>query len=472
MSDYAAFLTTKRHVAPSVGIDVPPERLHPALFDFQRSVVGWALRKGRAALFLDTGLGKTLCQLAWAEHAAERTLILAPLAVARQTVLEGARFDVPVTYARSQAEADERAPTGIAITNYEMLGHFDLSRFGAIVLDESSILANFSGVTKKALVAAARVVPMRLCCTATPAPNDIVELTNHADFLSIMNPREMTTTFFISKGSDQKDGKFRLKSHARAHFFRWLASWAMSVKRPSDIGFEDGAFSLPPLEILPATVETDYVPEGQLFATGLHGVTDRAAVRRGTLADRVARTLEIVRAEPDEPWLIWCGLNDEADAVAAGIEDAVQVRGSDTPERKADTLQAFAEGRIRVLVTKPSIAGFGLNFQRCARMAFVGLGDSYQTYYQSIRRCWRFGQARPVRAWIVLSDLETAIHENVLRKERESAELSRELIANVAAFERREVAGDDAERDPYEPTMPMTLPSWLRTVAWWETRCW
>lgn len=463
--DYAEFLGTKRHVAPNAGVTVSPDALHHALFDFQRAVVCWALRKGRAALFLDTGLGKTICQLAWSQHAAERTLILAPLAVARQTVLEGARFDIPVAYVRSQAEADAKAPSGIVITNYEMLRHMDPSAFGAVVLDESSILANFSGVTKKALVSAFRPTPMRLCCTATPAPNDIVELTNHADFLSIMNPREMTTTFFISKGSNQKDGKFRLKSHARAHFFRWLASWAMAVKHPSDLGFDDRGFRLPPLDILSATVETDYTPPGQLFAVGLDGVQDRAAVRRGTLADRVARTLEIVGEEPNEPWLIWCGLNDEADAVTAGIPGAVQVTGSDSPEEKADALQAFADGRIRVLVTKPTIAGFGLNFQRCARMVFVGLGDSYQAYYQAIRRSWRYGQTRRVRAWIVLSELERAIHENVLRKEREAAELSRELIENVAAFERQEVAGAAAERDAYEPNRDMVLPPWLRTVV-------
>jgi hypothetical protein len=464
-STYADFLASKRHIAPSVGIDVPADRLHSALFDFQRAVVAWALRKGRAALFLDTGLGKTICQLAWAEHAAARTLILAPLAVARQTVLEGARFDVSVTYARSQAEADAKAPTGIVITNYEMLHHFTVDAFGALVLDESSILANFSGVTKKALVAAGRAVPMRLCCTATPAPNDIVELTNHADFLSIMNPREMTTTFFISKGSDQKDGKFRLKSHARGHFFRWLASWAMAVKHPSDLGFADAGFRLPDLQVLAATVPTTYVPPGQLFAVGLDGVTDRAAVRRGTLADRVARAVEIVESEPDEPWLVWCGLNDEADLMTKAIPGAVQVKGSDDPESKADALQAFADGQIRVLVTKASIAGFGMNWQRCARMVFVGIGDSYQTYYQAIRRCWRFGQTRPVRAWIVLSELERVIHENVLRKEREASEMTRELIANVAAFERLEVAGANAERDAYEPTKDMTVPAWLRTVV-------
>lgn len=460
--DYATFLESKRMIAPSAGVTVAPKDLHQDLFDFQRAVVAWALRKGRAALWLDTGMGKTICQLVWSQHAAERTLILAPLAVARQTVQEGDRFGIPVTYARSQAQSADR---GITITNYEMLKHFDTSTFGAMVLDESSILANFSGVTKKALVAAGRAVPMRLCCTATPAPNDLVELTNHADFLSIMNPREMTTTFFISKGSDQKDGKFRLKSHARGHFFRWLASWAMAVKRPSDLGFSDEGFILPALDIQASIVESDYCPPGQLFATGLHGVTDRAAVRRGTLSDRVARTLELVNAEPEESWLIWCGLNDEADAVTAGVEGAIQVRGSDSPEEKADALQAFADGRIRVLVTKPSIAGFGLNFQRCARMAFVGLGDSYQTYYQAIRRCWRFGQTRPVHVWIVLSDLEQTIRENVLRKEREAESMSRELIANVASYERQEVAGEASERDAYEPTRDMTLPSWLRTVV-------
>lgn len=466
MTSYADFLLTKRHVAPSVGIDILAEDLHPALFDFQRAVVRWALRKGRAALLLDCGLGKTLCQLDWARHAAPRTLILAPLGVARQTVREGERFGISVTYVRSQAEADQKAPTGIVITNYEMLHRFDPAAWGGIVLDESAILANFSGVTKKALVAFGRAIPMRLCCSATPAPNDIVELTNHADFLSVMNPREMTTTFFISKGSDQKDGKFRLKSHARVHFFRWLASWAVTMRTPSDLGFSDDGFALPALSILPAFVEADYTPPGQLFAVGLHGVVDRASVRRGTLAARVARSIDLVRSEPDQQWLVWCGLNDEADALTAGIEGAVQVKGSDSPDQKADTLQAFADGAIRVLVTKPSIAGHGMNWQGCRRMVFVGLSDSYQLYYQSIRRCWRFGQTQPVRAHIVLSDLEATIYENVLRKEQDALDVQRELIANIAAFERAEIAAAAAsEVDPYEPTRRMVVPSWLHSIA-------
>lgn len=457
---YTDFLASKRLIVPACGVDVPEDALNAALFPFQRDLVRWALRKGRSALFTDTGTGKTLMQLVWAEHAAERTLILAPLAVARQTVAEGQRFGIPVTYARSQ---DQAAPRGITITNYEMLSHFDPAAFGAVVLDESSILANFSGVTKKALVAAFRQTPMRLCCTATPAPNDIVELTNHADFLGVMKATDMVTTFFISKGKDQKDGKFRLKSHARKPFFRWLASWAMALKRPSDLGYSDDGYNLPPLDIRGELVGTDYVPPGYLFPVGLHGVQDRAAVRRGTLADRVERALSIVRAEPDEPWLIWCGLNDEANAITAGIPGAVNVEGADTPEHKAEVLTDFAEGRLRVLVTKPSIAGFGLNLQRCARMLFVGLSDSYQTYYQSIRRCWRYGQTRAVTAHIVLSELEQPIYENVLRKESEAAELHRELIANVAAFERIELGVVPDERDPYEPTARPTLPAWLST---------
>lgn len=465
MTEYAAFLAGKRLVFADAGIDVPAGDLHPALFPFQRDVTRWSLRKGRSAIFAGTGLGKTLMQLDWARHAAERSLVIAPLAVAHQTVAEGARWGIPATYARSQSDA---ARCGITVTNYERMDRFDPDAFGAVVLDESSILANFSGKTKKSLVAAFRETPMRLCCTATPAPNDTVELTNHADFLGIMAPAEMLATFFTPKGgngaggSTEADHKFRLKAHARADFFRWLASWSMSLAKPSDLGYPDGGYDLPPLRIDPVIVPADYRPPGMLFFVALKGVTERAAVRRATVADRVAATVDLVAAEPGEQWILWCGLNAEAASLAAAIPGAVEVRGSDAAETKAARLLAFAAGETRVLVTKPSIAGFGLNLQSCARMAFVGIGDSYQTYYQSIRRCWRFGQEREVVAHVVLSEPERAVYDNVLRKEREAAELTRELVARVAAFERDELRATDRDDDPYRPTRPVAIPDWLR----------
>lgn len=460
MSTYADFLATKRRVVHDAGRVVEPEAVHPSLFPFQRAIVCWALRKGRAAIFADTGLGKTRMQVEWARLTGERALILAPLAVAQQTVREAAVLGVEVTYARHQGEASD----GITISNYERLHRFDPAAFGAVVLDESSILKAFSGVTKKALVAAFTDTPWRLACTATPAPNDLEELCNHADFLGVMKPSEMRSTFFIAD-SRGEFMRYRLKRHARGAFFRWLSSWAMAVKKPSDLGFEDDGFDLPGLTIQPHFVEADYRPADRLFVDELRGVTEVAAVRKATLEARVARAVELVRAEPDEAWLVWTGLNDEARMVARELPGAVNVEGSDHPDDKAAALLAFVEGPTQVLVTKPSLAGFGMNFQRCARMVFVGLGYSYEQYYQALRRCHRFGQTRPVVAHIVLSDLERPIFSAVLDKERQAAELSGGLLAEVRELERAELYAGTTAGDDYEPRRALSLPAWMQGGA-------
>jgi DNA modification methylase len=428
---YTAFLASKRLIVPAAGVVVDPSLLHPALFPFQRDMTRWALRKGRAAIFADTGLGKTLMQLAWAQHAGPRVLILAPLGVARQTVREGERWGIPVRYCRDGRQAQD----GITITNYEMLPHFDPAAFDAVVLDESSILKNFEGKTRAALIEAFRATPLRLCCTATPAPNDISELANHAEFLGILSRAEMLAAFFV-----HDDAGWRLKGHARDPFYRWLASWGMSLKRPSDLGYSDLGYDLPGLSIIPEIVETDYTPAGQLFPTVLKGVGERAEVRQATLVDRVWRAAELIALEPDEPYIAWCGLNDEGRYLADLLPDcSVLVEGTQSPEQKADALEAFAAGRVRVLITKPSIAGFGLNFQHCARQVFVGLSDSYEAYYQCIRRSYRFGQEREVAAHIVLTEPEEPIYTNVLRKEREAEATASALLQHVAAFEREEI---------------------------------
>lgn len=447
---YAAFLERKSLQAVASGHEVGADAIHPSLFPFQRDLVRWSLRKGRAAIFADTGLGKTRMQLEWARLTGERTLILAPLAVAQQTIREASALGIDVTYARDQSEAN-----GITISNYERLERFNPDAFGAVVLDESSILKAYEGVTRTALIEAFRNTPWRLACTATPAPNDVSELANHAEFLGVMSRVEMLAAFFVH----DEDG-WRLKGHAREPFWRWLASWGMSIKRPSDLGYADDGFQLPPLGIHPVLIPTDYVPEGQLFAATLKGVTDRAAVRKATVQQRVDAAVSLVQAEPGEQWLLWCGLNSEADALARACPGAVNVQGADSPESKAEALMAFAAGDVRVLVTKPSIAGFGMNFQRCARMAFVGMGDSYEAYYQAIRRCWRFGQTRPVTAHIVLTEPEDAIYANVLRKEHEAQQMASELVRHVAAYERAEIAQASA-RAEYRPEVQMTVPEWM-----------
>lgn len=456
MSDYEAFLDAKRAVAPAVGFDVPADALNPALFPFQRDLVRWSLRKGRAALFATTGLGKTLMQLDWARAVTTRfagpVLVLAPLAVTQQTVDEGRRFGIPATAARSQADA---APDGITVANYEMLHHFDPAAFIGVVLDESSILKSFEGKVRSALIEAFAGTPYRLCCTATPAPNDIAELANHAEFLGVMSRVEMLAAFFV-----HDDDGWRLKGHARDAFYRWLASWGMSVRRPSDLGYADDGYDLPGLEIIPHVLPTEYVPPGQLFATSLKGVTDRMAVRRQTIGGRVRTAADLINADPDEPWLAWVGMNDEGRELARLVPDAALVEGGQTPDEKAAALLGFARGEIRVLITKPTIAGFGLNFQRCARMVFVGLSDSYEQYFQAIRRCYRFGQARPVAAHIVLTEPEEVVYANVLRKEREAERTAGELLKHLVEFERADI-GAVERGDDYAAGRPMRLPAWI-----------
>lgn len=460
---YAEFIRSKALTAPADGIEIDRSHLHPTLFEFQADLVTWALRKGRAAIFAGTGMGKTRMQLDWARLVDVPALVLAPLAVAQQTVEEAAVLGLDCTYVRNQAEADALAEGTIAISNYERLDALDPSRFGAVVLDESSILKSFSGVTKKALVEAFRRTRYRLCCTATPAPNDIEEICNHADFLSVMSPQEMRSTFFIAE-SRAHQSKYRIKGHARSAFFRWLASWGMSISKPSDLGYPDGDFILPALEVEPIFVETNWKPDGRLFASTLKGVTERSQVRRDTVVERVDKTVELVTAEAQQ-WLVWVGRNDEGREVSSRLSDTGRavalVEGSDSPEDKARALKAFADGEVEVLVTKPSIAGWGMNFQGCSRMAFVGVDDSWESYYQAIRRCWRFGQLHPVHCYVVLADVQEPIFSNLMRKEAQAREMTAELVANVAEYERAEILARSSGPDPYAPKAELDIPDFM-----------
>lgn len=466
-TEYMTFLAGKRPTVPDAGFRVAPDTLHADLLPHQRAIVAWALRKGRCAVWADTGLGKAFIALEWSRQLlarghAKRILILAPLAVAQQFVREGTKWGVPVTYAKDGSQTID----GVTVSNYERLHLFDASTFEAVVLDESSVLKAFTGETKRALVKTFRNTRYRLCCTATPAPNDIIELCNHADFLSVMTQQEMLAKFFTPRGSDDgSTGQYRLKSHAHRDFYRWLASWAIACKLPSDLGYPDDGYVLPTLSIEAHFVAVDWAPDGHLFFTELKGVTERAKVRRTTVDSRVEAAVLIVGAEPAEQWLLWYGRLDEARGLSKALPGAEIVQGSDSVDRKEDLLRRFADGEVRVLITHPSIAGFGLNFQSCARMAFVGLSDSYESYYQSIRRSWRFGQVRPVTAHIVLTEPERAIYNNVLRKEQEAGVLTRELVAAMAEFEVQELRGETDYTDVYDPVMPMIVPAWLTTTT-------
>lgn len=418
MKSYAEFLKTKQKAFIAVGPSVEAEAINPMLHEWQASIVVWALRQGRAAIFADCGLGKTFMQLEWARLAAETSLILAPLSVARQTVREAHKLNMEVRYVRHSSEV---TGPGVWITNYEMVEQFDPNIFGAVVLDESSILKNVNGKIRQRLTETFKVVPYRLACTATPAPNDVAELCNHAEFLGVMPRNEMLAAFFVH----DEDG-WRPKGHASIPMFKWMATWSVATRKPSDLGFSDDGYNLPNLSILAEVVDVDIEVDGQLFATELGGVGGRSKVRRSTLDARCERASTLCAGQ--DQWIVWCGLNDEAVSLTKSIDGAVNVEGSWTPDQKAAALEAFQDGTIRVLITKPSIAGFGMNFQNCHKMAFVGLSDSYEAYYQSIRRCWRFGQQHPVDVHIIVSSLEQQIVQNVRSKEIEASHVTAQLV--------------------------------------------
>lgn len=423
MSTYADFLARKFEKVEAVGLTTKPDDVSDFLHEWQREIVAWAARTGRAAIWADTGLGKTVMQIEWARIVSDTSMIVAPLAVCAQTVREASKLGLTATYVRSP---EQITGPGIWVTNYEMVEHFDPATFGAVVLDEASILKQSDGKTRTRLIRHFADVPYRLACTATPAPNDVEELTNQAEFLGVSTRVNMLSAYFVH----DSDG-WRLKGHAHVPMFRWMTSWAVALRKPSDIGYDDTGYDLPGLEIDSHLLDVDVTPEDQLFATDLGGVGGRAAVRRATLAARCEKAAALVASEPDEPWLIWCGLNAEAELLAKVIPDSVNVNGNWSPEDKAAALLGFADGDITRLITKPSIAAFGLNWQHCARMVFVGLSDSYEAYYQAIRRCYRYGQTRVVEAHIVLSSLEGQIAVNVARKERDASLITTGLVAEM-----------------------------------------
>lgn len=415
--------------------------LHPNLFPFQAALVRWALRKGRSALFCDTGLGKTFMQLEWAKHVGGRVLIIAPLSVARQTCREAERWGYEITLIRGR---DAVAGDGIYITNYEMAEKVGGEGWAGVVLDESSILKSFTGKTRALLIQMFRDTKYRLCCTATPSPNDISEIANHSEFLGVMTRTEMLAMFFL-----HDDKGWRLKRHAESAFYKWMASWGMSVRKPSDIGdYDDTGYLLPPLTTNVDIVDCEVQIPGALFAYGMKGIVERADVRRSTEGARCERAAELVNGTADQ-WVVWHGLNTEGRILAKLIPDAVLVEGSQTPEVKAELMDRFLFGDARVLITKPSIGGFGINMQRCHHMAFVGLSDSFEQYYQAVRRCWRFGQESPVDVHIILSEPETAIWDNVQQKESRDVERVTKMIDNLVQYEEEEIQGTTAQGAPY-----------------------
>ena len=431
--NYESFIAAKAITDPATGLDVIPP-LNPMLFPFQQDMVRWALARGRAAIFADCGMGKTLMQLEWAQHIPGEVLILAPLAVSAQTVREGQKFGVKVGYARSDEQIKER----ITITNYEMLPHFNVDRFAGVVLDESSILKSYDGKTRTAIIDGFAQTPYRLACTATPAPNDYMELGNHSQFLGVMSYTEMLSMFFVHDGGETQ--KWRLKGHAESEYWKWLCSWAVMIRKPSDLGYEDGDFKLPEMIMHDVTVNVDEPSSGWLFALQAETLQERIAARRDSIAERVAHCAAIANGIT-KPFLVWCNLNSESDALVRAIPGAVEVKGSDSAESKEKNLLAFSRGELRVMVTKPSIAGHGLNWQHCADMAFVGLSDSYEQFYQAVRRCWRFGQKQSVNVHVICAETEGAVVQNIKRKEREALAMAANMVDHMQDLNRAALHG-------------------------------
>lgn len=454
--DYQNFIASKNVRQGSAGFDASPSSMLPALHDWQKEIAAWACRKGRAALFCECGLGKTPMQLSWAhavvEHTGGDVLIVAPLAVNSQTVREGQKFGVDVHPCRTQ---DDARP-GVNITNYEMLRHFDPAHFAGVVLDESGILKSFMGKTKRQLVDFVQAVPYRLPCTATPAPNDHDELGNHSEFLGYFSRAEMLSRWFKNDGFDAS--KYVLKGHAEDDFWRWVASWAVCIQSPADLGYPGDDYALPPLEVVPHIVAVDECAfdKGLLVDGSALGIKTLHDELRRSAPQRSAMAAEIVN-NTDEPAVVWCFTDYEAVELMRRIPDAVEVRGSMPFEVKTERLEAFTNGNVRVLVTKPRIAGWGLNWQHCRTMVTVGPSYSFEARYQSVRRCWRYGQALPVFDHVVMTRREAAIFNAAVAKEERHnsmAESVRQVGHDLTISDRRELVA-------YAPNKEIKLPAFL-----------
>ena len=453
--DYESFIASKFRDHVPTGIDVIVD--DESLFHFQRDIIRWALRRGRSAIFADTGLGKTRMQLAWASRIPGSVIILAPLSVASQTAAEGVRIGVTVTVCREQSDVRP----GINITNYERMHKFNLWEFAGFVLDESSIIKNHSSKTLAMMLEAFKATPWRLCATATPSPNDWTELATHAELLGVCRRQEMLSEFFVHDMETTQD--WRLKGHAREMFWRWVSSWACMIRKPSDLGYIDDGYNLPPLNIHHHVIELgnkEAHKAGFLFAQDAGSLMDRRTARVASLDGRVEQCSAIVNADSKEQWVVWCEYNAESDALHDAIPGSVEVRGSDDIDDKERAIDDFGAGKTRVLITKSSITGFGLNWQHVARVAFVGVSDSWESYYQAVRRCWRFGQKRPVDVHLFASESEASVVRNMQRKQDAAHEMADGMLPWVQ--ESIKTSGMTTRTvNQYNATRGLHVPNWL-----------
>jgi len=446
MDKYLQFLESKKTAHIPSGFDCG--ELHEKLFPFQKAIVKWALKRGRSAIFADTGLGKTFQQVVWADEVSKYTngnvLIFAPLCVAIQTKeLAKEKLDININYCRSQ----DQVKSGINITNYEMLDHFDSSKFSGIVLDEASIIKSYDGKTTEKILDFSRSIPYRLSCTATPSPNDYMELGNQSEFVGVMSREEMLAMFFIHDGGDT--AKWRLKGHGESRFWEWLSTWAVVVRKPSDLGFDDDGYILPELIMHEHIINIDSNNDDQLFALPAQGLNEQRAAKRRSMELRVNAVSDLVN-KSDDAWMVWCHLNDESDALGKAINDSVTVSGSDSIDHKESSMNGFSHGSINRLISKASICGYGMNWQHCNNTAFAGIDNSFESMYQAIRRFWRFGQNKPVNVHLFLSEQEIPILENIKRKEQQHNEMSARMVEHMKEFMKKEIFGVTQEKTEYK----------------------
>ncbi len=459
--NYSSFLAGKLGLVYSAGIDSDVSSYD--LFPHQRDLTRWALRRGRAAIFADTGLGKMRMAIAWADIVSSVTgqpvILLCPLACAPQFVAEGLRMGgIPVTHCREDGDVTQ----GINVINYDRVHKLDMRQFAGCALDESSIIKHHASKTLQSLMDAFAATPYKLCCTATPSPNDWTELGTHAEFLGVRSRAEMLAEFFVHDGGDT--AVWRLKGHARASFWKWVASWGAMIRSPADLGYDASAYDLPPLTIHQHTVDIEHNPQHGLFAAEAQTLTERRKARRDSMASRIAACADLVNDSAD-PWVVWCDLNPEGDALEKEIKGAVQVAGADDNDVKERRMLDFSAGRARVLVSKQKICGWGMNWQHCAHQAFVGVNDSYEGFYQAIRRSWRFGQKRPVHVHIFASNQEGSVVTNIKRKEAAAKEMADAMASETLGAVRESVLGASKESNAYAPQRRIAIPGFLRSAA-------
>lgn len=447
--DYNQFLSKKSFNVSFKGLS--EYNIHNELFDYQKCLVEWALKKGKCAIFADCGLGKTVMQISWAANVAKYTgkpvLILAPLAVGNQTIDEGLLINEHINWYDCSSK--------IQILNYDKLHTIDATQFSGVVLDESSILKNFTGKIRNQLIDMFKYTDFKLCCTATPSPNDLMELANHSQFLGVMNREEMLATFFVHDGGETS--KWRLKGHAKTDYWQWVSQWAVMLDKPSDIGFSDKGFEKTNLIYHQHIVSVNHKSSGFLFPMQASTLSERQSERRATVEVRVNKAAELVNNN-DEPFLLWCDRNDESERLRKAINESVEVKGSDKPEIKASRLHEFSNGNIKRMISKPSIAGFGMNWQHCSNMAFVGLSDSYEQMYQAIRRCWRFGQTKDVNVHVIVAETEGNVLQNIKRKDLQAKEMKLEMLNQMRDFQSNEITTITKNTKEYAPSVSFKKP--------------